>query len=210
MEKLGQLHTPVFLRVEEGCTSFNPACLALSLSADLQNIYCWLHKKALLAMDTITNIVQDLHEYWATHFSRRFLPRRPPLRQITSLSSFYLLDHKTRQMELGLDYGLPQAQLSNAKFVFQDGKWQSEGSPTHQLPFRQLFPSSGQEQSNKVLKKENKALLEENNYLKLQLELLMDMLTDTTAQLHTVEKKLDAPAWQAKMKKPDKVLMLKY
>uniref|UniRef100_A0A7M4F0E8 Chibby family member 3 n=1 Tax=Crocodylus porosus TaxID=8502 RepID=A0A7M4F0E8_CROPO len=123
--------------------------------------------------------------------SPRFLPRRPPLRQITSLSSFYLLDHKTRQMELGLDYGLPQAQLSNAKFVFQDGKWQSEGSPTHQLPFRQLFPSSGQEQSNKVLKKENKALLEENNYLKLQLELLMDMLTDTTAQLHTVEKKLD-------------------
>uniref|UniRef100_A0A8C8SGV7 Chibby family member 3 n=1 Tax=Pelusios castaneus TaxID=367368 RepID=A0A8C8SGV7_9SAUR len=133
---------------------------------------------------------------------------RPPLRRITSMSTFYLLDYRTRQAELGLGYGPPRAQLSDAKFIFQDGKWQGENGLSYQPPLLQLFSSHNQEQSCKVLKKENKALLEENNYLKLQLELLMDMLTETTAQLHLVEKKLDTPTWHTK-KKPNKVLMLK-
>uniref|UniRef100_A0A674KFY5 Chibby family member 3 n=1 Tax=Terrapene triunguis TaxID=2587831 RepID=A0A674KFY5_9SAUR len=114
---------------------------------------------------------------------RPFLPKRPPLRRITSISTFYLLDHRTRQAELGLDYGPPRAQLSDAKFVFQDGKWQGESGLSHRPPLLQLFSSHDREQSCKVMKKENKALLEENNYLKLQLELLMDMLTETTARL---------------------------
>ncbi|XP_073214180.1 protein chibby homolog 3, partial [Lepidochelys kempii] len=139
----------------------------------------------------------------------RFLPKRPPLRRITSTSTFYLLDYRTRQAELGLDYGPPRAQLSDTKFVFQDGKWQGESRLSHRPPLLQLFSSHDREQSCKVMKKENKALLEENNYLKLQLELLMDMLTETTAQLHMVEKKMDIPIWHTKMKKPNKVLMLK-
>uniref|UniRef100_A0A670IBQ7 Chibby family member 3 n=1 Tax=Podarcis muralis TaxID=64176 RepID=A0A670IBQ7_PODMU len=121
-----------------------------------------------------------------------FLPRRPTLRQTTSLSTYYLLDYKTRQAELGMDYGPPSTQLNKAKFVFQGGAWQGDG-----------------ESPNKALKKANKALLEENNYLKLQLELLMDMLTETTARLHSVEKKLDMTSWHPKIKKPSKVLMLR-
>ncbi|XP_024055534.1 protein chibby homolog 3 [Terrapene carolina triunguis] len=160
-------------------------------------------------MNTIANIMQELRDYWADHFSRRFLPKRPPLRRITSISTFYLLDHRTRQAELGLDYGPPRAQLSDAKFVFQDGKWQGESGLSHRPPLLQLFSSHDREQSCKVMKKENKALLEENNYLKLQLELLMDMLTETTARLHMVEKKMDIPTRHTKMKKPNKVLMLK-
>ncbi|CAM2118096.1 unnamed protein product [Caretta caretta] len=155
-------------------------------------------------MNTIANIIQELRDYWADHFSRRFLPKRPPLRRITSISTFYLLDYRTRQAELGLDYGPPRAQLSDTKFVFQDGKWQGESRLSHRPPLLQLFSSHDREQSCKVMKKENKALLEENNYLKLQLELLMDMLTETTAQLHMVEKKMDIPTWHTKMKKPNK------
>uniref|UniRef100_A0A8D0DUU7 Chibby family member 3 n=1 Tax=Salvator merianae TaxID=96440 RepID=A0A8D0DUU7_SALMN len=137
-----------------------------------------------------------------------FYPRRPTLRQTTSLSTFYLLDYKTRLAELGLDYGPPCTQLNKAKFVFQEGEWQSDGVP-QQMPLLQLFSSSGKELPNKGLKKTNKVLLEENNYLKLQLELLMDMLTETTARLRLVEKKRDTTAWHPKIKKPNKVLMLR-
>ncbi|XP_026548112.1 protein chibby homolog 3-like [Notechis scutatus] len=160
-------------------------------------------------METISNILQDVRDYWADHFSRRFYPRRPTLRQASSLSTFYLLDYKTRQAELGMDYANPCAQLNKAKFVFHNGEWQNENIP-QQMPLLQLFPSPDKESPNKALKKANKSLLEENNYLKLQLELLMDMLTETTARLHLVEKKLDTTTWHSNMKKSNnKVLMLR-
>ncbi|XP_034963923.1 protein chibby homolog 3 [Zootoca vivipara] len=162
-------------------------------------------------METISQILQDVRDYWADHFSQRFLPRRPTLRQTTSLSTYYLLDYKTRQAELGMDYGPPSTQLNKVKFVFQEGAWQGDGVPP-QMPLLQLYSSSShhdKESPNKALKKANKALLEENNYLKLQLELLMDMLTETTARLHSVEKKLDMTSWHPKIRKPSKVLMLR-
>ncbi|XP_077182773.1 sperm annulus positionning complex subunit Chibby3 [Paroedura picta] len=159
-------------------------------------------------MEAIAHILQDIRDYWADHFSRRFYPRRPPLRQFTSLSTFYLLDYKMRQTELGMDYGLPCAQLNKTKFVFQDGEWQGNSVP-QKMPLLHLLSSPNKESPYKGLKKENKALLEENNYLKLQLELLMDMLTETTARLHTVEKKLDTTPWRPKIKKTNKVLMLR-
>nr|XP_016847245.1 PREDICTED: protein chibby homolog 3 [Anolis carolinensis] len=160
-------------------------------------------------METIYQILQDVRDYWADHFSRRFWPRRPVLRQATSLSTFYLLDYKTRQAELGMDYGPPTTELCKTKFVFKDGEWQSENGPP-KMPLLQLYSPPDKESPNKALKKANKALLEENNYLKLQLELLMDMLTETTARLHSMEKRLDTTPWHPKtMKKTSKVLMLR-
>ncbi|KAM4675784.1 protein chibby homolog 3 [Discoglossus pictus] len=97
------------------------------------------------------------------------------------MTSLYLLNHRSRQHELGLDYGYPEVQLDNKTYVFRNGTWVLAGCAHTESQTKTSF---------KKLSARNQFLTEENIYLKLQLDVLLGMLAEATARLQAAEDKV--------------------
>ncbi|KFP10246.1 Protein chibby 1, partial [Egretta garzetta] len=90
------------------------------------------------------------------------------------------LDRSTREIELGLEYGTPTMNLAGQSLKFENGQWVAEsGSFT------------GDRREMQRLRKRNQQLEEENNLLRLKVDILLDMLSETTAESHLMEKELE-------------------
>ncbi|KAM8889016.1 protein chibby homolog 1 isoform 1-T1 [Synchiropus picturatus] len=99
-------------------------------------------------------------------FTSTFNPKKTPDRKSASLSSLHTLDRSTREIELGVEYGPPVMNIGGQTWKFEDGSWTSESGGG----------GSGREMQR--LKKRNLQLEEENNLLKVKIEILLDMLTE--------------------------------
>ncbi|XP_033963572.1 protein chibby homolog 1 [Pseudochaenichthys georgianus] len=125
-------------------------------------------------------------------FGSTFSPKKIPPRKICfSFSTLhpFKLDRSTREVELGLEYGPPVMNLGGQSWKFEDGQWISESGGN----------ASGREVQR--LKKKNVQLEEENNLLKLKIEILLDMLTETTVEYHLIEKEVEDIKTQHRRKK---------
>ncbi|XP_060101442.1 protein chibby homolog 1 [Heteronotia binoei] len=113
-------------------------------------------------------------------FGNTFSPKKTPPRKSASLSSLHSLDRSTREIELGLDYGTPTMTLAGQSLKFENGQWIADS-----------FGGSGDHRETQRLLKRNQQLEEENNLLRLKVDLLLDMLSETTAESHLMEKELE-------------------
>ncbi|XP_039733600.1 protein chibby homolog 1 isoform X1 [Pteropus medius] len=114
-------------------------------------------------------------------FGNTFSPKKTPPRKSASLSNLHNLDRSTREVELGLDYGTPTMNLAGQSLKFENGLWIAETGISGGVDRREA----------QRLRRRNQQLEEENNLLRLKVDILLDMLSETTAESHLMEKELD-------------------
>ncbi|XP_068111096.1 protein chibby homolog 1 [Hyperolius riggenbachi] len=112
-------------------------------------------------------------------FGNTFSPKKTPPRKSASLSNLHALDRTTKEVELGLDYGAPSITIAGQSLKFENGHWVTESG------------GSGSQKELQRLRKRNLQLEEENNLLRLKVDILLDMLSETTAESHLKEKELE-------------------
>ncbi|XP_033211849.1 protein chibby homolog 1 [Belonocnema kinseyi] len=114
-------------------------------------------------------------------FSSKFSPKKTPIRKASVSLANKDLSPKRLEKELGPDIGEIRICLGEQQAVFDHGMW---------------IPESGQIggtfKENESLKKDLRKLEEENNLLKIKLEVLLDMLTQTTAEANLDKEELEA------------------
>ncbi|XP_076756635.1 beta catenin antagonist chibby [Xylocopa sonorina] len=113
-------------------------------------------------------------------FSNKFSPKKTPTRKAGVFLANKDLSPKRIEKELGLNVGPIRLKLGDQETVFESGSWIPESGKI-----------GGTYKENERLKKEVKRLEDENNLLKLKFEVLLDMLTQTTAEFHLQKEELD-------------------
>ncbi|KAE8611467.1 hypothetical protein XENTR_v10012462 [Xenopus tropicalis] len=112
-------------------------------------------------------------------FGNTFSPKKVPPRKSASLSNLHALDRTTKEVELGLDYGSPSINIAGQSLKFENGHWITESGGT------------GSQREVQRLRKRNQQLEEENNLLRVKVELLLDMLSEAAADSHLKEKEME-------------------
>lgn len=97
------------------------------------------------------------------------------------LRKAHKLDRSTRELELGLDYGTPTMNLAGQSLKFENGQWVADS----------VISGGVDRRETQRLRKRNQQLEEENNLLRLKVDILLDMLSETTAESHLKDKELD-------------------
>ncbi|XP_062380213.1 protein chibby homolog 1-like [Sardina pilchardus] len=124
-------------------------------------------------------------------------PKRSPVRQSTlAPPSLFGLNYGTRNPYLGLTSVTPTLTLAGHTLTFVAGRWVDDTATPRTTPTAtsrdhcREKPGAGADSRVRSLKKkarnleeENTALEEENNALKLRVELLLDMWSDTMAEV---------------------------
>uniref|UniRef100_A0AAA9SQ26 Chibby 1, beta catenin antagonist n=1 Tax=Bos taurus TaxID=9913 RepID=A0AAA9SQ26_BOVIN len=101
-------------------------------------------------------------------FGSTFSPKKTPPRKSASLSNLHNLDRSTREVELGLDYGTPTMNLAGQSLKFENGQWIAETGISGGVDRREA----------QRLRRRNQQLEEENNLLRLKVDILLDMSAD--------------------------------
>ncbi|KAG8441753.1 hypothetical protein GDO86_010797 [Hymenochirus boettgeri] len=112
-------------------------------------------------------------------FGNTFSPKKVPPRKSASLSNLHTLDRTTKEVELGLDYSFPSINIAGQSMKFENGQWITESGGT------------ASQKEIQRLRKRNQQLEEENNLLRVKVDILLDMLSETTAESHLKEKELE-------------------
>jgi len=109
--------------------------------------------------------------------TNKFSPKKGGPRKSPSLSNLNL-DATERRTEFGIDYGPVKVRLGGNEMSFEGGEWISETA------------GGGSQRETIRLRKQNVVLTEENNLLKIKVDLLLDMLSERTAELHLQENQI--------------------
>ncbi|NWH72500.1 CBY1 protein, partial [Piaya cayana] len=113
-------------------------------------------------------------------FGNTFSPKKTPPRKCASYSNLHTLDRSTRETELGLEYSTPAMNLTGQSLKFENGQWVAESGS---------FTDCRREMQR--LLKRNQQMQEENNLLRLKVDILLDMLSEVTAEVHLMEKEVE-------------------
>ncbi|KAG8221887.1 hypothetical protein J437_LFUL006705 [Ladona fulva] len=115
-------------------------------------------------------------------FFNKFNPKKTPPRKAPLSAVHSGLSAKRAQEELGADIGEIKLKLGDIESVFEDGDWVYE-APDHQAASSKTVSK---------LKHRAQNLEEENNTLKIKIEVLLDMLTELTDESMRQRKEVEA------------------